>query len=134
VHGQVGSAADGGNHSIVSDRRVGELVRRMAGGAKEPADGLRLKIEKEVTPPGLAVGEVRNPGGEPGVELRIERLDAADKLGERFLDSRLIDSGRAERDIEKRLVLGQSGQFRDELRKIRIAIAPAESHLKLTAD
>src|SRR5437764_11675258 len=88
---------------------------------------------KNLPSPLFAVGEIRkrlSRGSERKavIELRIEGLNAADKLGERPLDPGLVDSGRTEGRVEEDLVLGQRRHFRQQVRKIRVAIGTAESH------
>src|SRR5256885_6536561 len=88
---------------------------------------------KNLPSPVFTVGKIRKglAGGserEAVVELRIEGLDAADKLGERPLDPDLVDSRRAEGRVEEDLVFGQCRHFREQVRKIRVAIGAAESH------
>src|ERR1043166_8106440 len=76
----------------------------------------RVSIVKEGLSPLLAVGEIlkHDTGGRyaPRVEPGIERLNAADKLTQRFLNSRLVNSRGAERDVEKQLVFGRSEERR----------------------
>src|SRR5687768_14974619 len=97
------------------------------------------RAQEKLFSPVLALREIRKregcaSDGVSGVELRIERLDAADKLAERFLESQLVDSRRAERGTEEELVFGQSGEFRNERCKIRVAIGPAKSHFNRAAE
>src|SRR5437764_4613991 len=83
---------------------------------------------KNLPSPLFTIGKIRKRLCQAVVELRIERLNAADKLGKRPLDPGFVDSRRSKRRVEEDLVLGQGRHFREQVRKIRVAIGAAESH------
>src|SRR5437763_16456280 len=83
---------------------------------------------KNLPTPLFTIGKIRKRLCQAVVERRIERLNAADKLGKRPLDPGFVDSRRSKRRVEEDLVLGQGRHFREQVRKIRIAIGAAESH------
>src|SRR5438045_2478382 len=89
--------------------------------------GRCARAGKKLASPLFTIGKIRKrlAGGserEAVVELRIEGLDTANKLGERPLDPGLVDSRRAERRVEEDLILGQRRHFCEQVRKIRVAI------------
>src|SRR5205085_9403041 len=83
---------------------------------------------KNLPSPLFAIGKIRKRLCQAIVELRIEGLNTADKLGQRPLDPGFVDSRRSERRVEEDLVLGQGRHFREQVRKIRVAIGAAKSH------
>src|SRR5688572_5638770 len=129
---QVCATADRGDDTVVPCGSVREARLEMAPGTVRSAS--RIRANEELQSPVLAVRKalkLPRKAAAPhdcGVVLRIERLDTADKLAERFLDSQLVDSGRTERGVKENLVFGQSREFRKEVIKIRVAIRSAKTH------
>src|ERR1043166_813982 len=70
---------------------------------------------------GLRVGHC----GSAGVVLGVERLDAANELGKRVLDSRLVDGRGAKREVEQDLIFLNGGESREESGERGIAVCPA---------
>ncbi len=141
--GEIGPAADSGDDAVVQTSGINvELGRLVASGAA--GAGLRLarrrgRIEKEGFAGVFLCGEVGERHSVVGnectarIELRIERLNAADELRECELDARLGDRGIAEGHREQHAVFIDGGELGGERGEIRIAGCAAESHLDMVA-
>ena len=113
----------------------------VAGGAARTACGGPEvgRIEEELLSGVFLRGEIRERRAllhlrAARVELRVERLDAADELREGALDAGFVDGGVAEGHGEEDAVFVDGGELGDQRGEIRIAGSAAEAHLHMILD